>query len=273
MIEVIVIDLLNLSKGTQIRIATCEEAVQRYCELMETEEGRLSFPPIIVYRDSDGEYWIADGHHRIKAAIRRKLNTIVAEVREGSRADALWESVRANAKNGIMLTKADLHNAMVMLVKHTQKSNVAIAELIGFSDMTIKRYRDSISGSTNVEPDKTEKPEKSRRVGKDGKSYPSTTKKTSPPKAEPPRPEPAAKSPVSPPVAARKPEPPKPIPAPPAAPAPKPVEPQVEKPNRERELRVELREHVVPKFPRFQELRRIVGEAGYQRFVNDLFGI
>jgi uncharacterized ParB-like nuclease family protein len=45
-------------------------------------------PPVTVF-DLDGHLLLADGHHRVEAAQRLGRDTIKADVRQGSRGDAL----------------------------------------------------------------------------------------------------------------------------------------------------------------------------------------
>ena len=46
------------------------------------------FPPIVVF-EHGGQFILADGFHRVKAARKAKLSHILAEVRQGDRRDAL----------------------------------------------------------------------------------------------------------------------------------------------------------------------------------------
>ena len=56
--------------------------VVRYAQILD------SLPPIVVFDTVEG-LLLADGYHRVAAARRRGLETIEAEVRRGSRHDAL----------------------------------------------------------------------------------------------------------------------------------------------------------------------------------------
>ena len=44
-IEQISLSNLVLDRETQIRVKMCDDTIQRYATLMETEEGRAKFPP------------------------------------------------------------------------------------------------------------------------------------------------------------------------------------------------------------------------------------
>ena len=56
--------------------------VERYAQMLN------SLPPVVVF-DTGEELLLVDGHHRVAAARRRRLETIEAEVRHGTRQDAL----------------------------------------------------------------------------------------------------------------------------------------------------------------------------------------
>jgi ParB-like chromosome segregation protein Spo0J len=58
------------------------ERVARYAEILD------SLPPIVVFDTAEG-LLVADGYHRLAAARLRGKDTIEAEIRHGSRHDAL----------------------------------------------------------------------------------------------------------------------------------------------------------------------------------------
>jgi ParB-like chromosome segregation protein Spo0J len=65
--------------------------------------------PIVVYETPAGPL-VADGHHRIAAALERGCETIAAEVRTGSRHDALrYASATAAAERGMSIAAATEH--------------------------------------------------------------------------------------------------------------------------------------------------------------------
>ena len=63
-------------------------------------------PPIVVYETPEG-LLVADGHHRLAAARQRGLTTIAADVRTGTRSDALrYAAATAAAARGISVADA-----------------------------------------------------------------------------------------------------------------------------------------------------------------------
>src|SRR4051794_6433960 len=55
----------------------------------------IEFPPVVVYFDSE-DYWLSEGYHRCAAAANLGEETIKADVREGTRDDAMWNAAGSN---------------------------------------------------------------------------------------------------------------------------------------------------------------------------------
>ncbi len=64
--------------------------VERYAEMLD------ALPPVVVFDTKEG-LLLADGYHRLAAARRRGQETVEAEVRLGSRRDALWYAATVGA--------------------------------------------------------------------------------------------------------------------------------------------------------------------------------
>ena len=166
--EILLVDIF-LDRETQVRVTVSEETVQRYFDAMVDEAARDAFPPVTLFRDPKNRLWLADGHHRVMAAKRRKFTSILAVVRSGTQTDAIWEAAKANGRNGLQLSNVDIRRAIGMIVSvPPERSNRAIAEAIGCSYKTVERYRHEFSTGTAVPVE--------RRVGRDGKSRPATRK-------------------------------------------------------------------------------------------------
>ncbi len=83
--ESLPITLIRRDGGTQPRVAINQTTVEEYADDMR--EG-ASFPPVLLFFDST-DYWLADGYHRVEAALSIGLNEIAAVVRQGSQRDAV----------------------------------------------------------------------------------------------------------------------------------------------------------------------------------------
>ena len=162
------LDTIAVAAGTQVRSAINEDVVADYAERLA--EG-VTFPPVVVFRDGSQSY-LADGFHRVLASRREGREVIKAEVRPGTKTDALWYALGANRANGLRLTLADKQHAIrLALETWPEKSAVQLSTQIGCTDAYVGRIRAEVHTSMNL-PD--------RVIDKDGKSYPSTRRSTSP---------------------------------------------------------------------------------------------
>lgn len=102
--------------GTQPRAQLDMATLIEYTEAMQNG---ATFPPVTVYYDGDA-YWLADGFHRLHAAQDAGRGTLAAEVRQGTRRDAVLYSVGANAAHGLRRTNADKRRAVETLLADSE---------------------------------------------------------------------------------------------------------------------------------------------------------
>lgn len=57
-------------------------------------------PPVVVYRTPEG-LLLVDGYHRVAAALRLGRTSIEADIRDGTRSDALEFAIANAAKQGV----------------------------------------------------------------------------------------------------------------------------------------------------------------------------
>lgn len=151
---------IRLDGGTQPREEINEIVVGDYRDDMRN--GAV-FPPITVFYDGT-DYWLADGFHRYRAALdlydghETKDDTIEAEVRQGSRRDAILFAVGANATHGERRTSTDKRRAVETLLRDkewSQWSNYKIAKQCAVSEGTVRNIRESLTTKfTQLEPAK-----------------------------------------------------------------------------------------------------------------------
>jgi len=98
--------------GTQPRAGLDQFVIDDYAQAMA---GGATFPPVVVFYDG-ANYWLADGFHRAKATGQAGLEMVEAEVRQGTRRDAVLFSVGANATHGLRRTNADKRRAVETLL-------------------------------------------------------------------------------------------------------------------------------------------------------------
>lgn len=109
----LLVDAIRRDGGTQPRAAMDGDLVTEYAEAMEAG---ATFPPVTVYYDG-AVYWLADGFHRVMAVERLGWYEIPAEVRQGTRRDAVLASAGANATHGARRTNADKRRAVMALLE------------------------------------------------------------------------------------------------------------------------------------------------------------
>ncbi len=110
------------------------------------------FPPIVVFFDGD-QYHLADGFHRVSAAVHLGLTTISADMREGSKRDAeFFAMTEANSTHGLQLTRDDKRKRaqhLLMDDEWSQLSNREIARRTGVSHTFVAYVRESLSSPQN----------------------------------------------------------------------------------------------------------------------------
>jgi len=89
-----------------------EETAEDYGRAMKDGE---KLPPIIVFRNGKNHF-LADGWHRLEGAKKFGEKDIEADVRKGSRRDAILFAVGANHKHGLRRTNADKRKAVEIVL-------------------------------------------------------------------------------------------------------------------------------------------------------------
>lgn len=112
------VEIVKLERdGLQTRVGLDERTVAEYVEAMEAG---ASFPAVTVYLDTAGKYYLADGFHRVEAAVRRGEKRILAHVVPGERIDALKHALGANADHGLRRTNEDKRRALEIAWENRQ---------------------------------------------------------------------------------------------------------------------------------------------------------
>lgn len=180
---------LRRDGGTQVRAEMASATVDEYRAALDAG---AAFPPVVVFFDGT-DHWLADGFHRVAAHEAAGLPDVLAEVRPGTKRDALWHALSANRRHGLPMSSDDKRKAIGLMLSDPEwstMSNRAIAAELGVSDHTVSKLRGEAATAQNAQlPERT--------VGKDGKARP-TKRATKPtadaapsaetPPAAPPRP-------------------------------------------------------------------------------------
>ncbi len=175
--QLIDMSVVRIDGDTQPRTAINPGIVQEYAEALEAG---VEFPAVTVVHDG-AMYWLVDGFHRFFAHRRLNRPQIRAEVIAGELADARWLSVAANKAHGLRRTNEDKAKAVVKALKlRPELSNPAIAEHVGVSVETVRRYREVLERQKAAQEARSPKaaqpaqgahcaPCESTRVGRDGR--------------------------------------------------------------------------------------------------------
>jgi hypothetical protein len=106
------LDGISLDEEIQSRVELSQEYVREYAKDLL---GDHRFPPVIIFNDGEN-YYLADGFHRYEAHKIAGLETIRAEVRDGSKRDAILFAVGCNSAHGKRRTNQDKRKAVEKLL-------------------------------------------------------------------------------------------------------------------------------------------------------------
>ncbi len=157
---------IKLDGGTQSRAGINQQIIEEYAQLWR--EG-VKFPPVVVFYDGQS-YWLADGFHRCISATAVLILEIEADIRQGTRREAVLFSVGANGNHGLRRTNEDKRRAVSNLLsdEEWQKwSDRAIAKQCGVSNSFVGKIRGELPPSVNgtqIEPE-------TRQVTRQGTTY------------------------------------------------------------------------------------------------------
>lgn len=153
------LDKIVTSAGTQIRASIDSDTVNEYAEGMQEKN---QFPPVVVFHNGS-QFILADGFHRVMAANRNGSKSISAEIRKGTKADALRFALGANVAHGLKRTNADKRRSVELaLAEWPNVSDRQIAEICAVGDHLVADVR-----STNCVNPAVDQPQP--RIGKDGR--------------------------------------------------------------------------------------------------------
>jgi len=138
---------IQTNGGTQPRAGINEQHVQ---DLIEAINRGDTLPAVDVYFDGS-QYWLYDGFHRVEAHNRCRKSTILANIHQGTQADAQWASYGANPGHGLKRTNEDKKRAVLAALRHPNAaslSNVQIAAHVHVDEGTIRNYRTQMEASS-----------------------------------------------------------------------------------------------------------------------------
>lgn len=153
--EMIACDNIEATAATQVRVRLSPDVIDEYAE--DLKNG-ADMPPIVVFREAGSERNIlADGFHRLRAAINVGWEQIGCTVYEGRMQEALQYALGANQEHGLRRTNADKRHAVEMALKDpeiSQRSQGEIAEICRVHRRTVIRIQNDIVAPKDKKPDK-----------------------------------------------------------------------------------------------------------------------
>lgn len=125
MITTINLSSIRTDGGTQSRAAIDQQVADDYASAMS--DGAL-LPPVTVFHDGT-HYWLADGFHRVHAAVGLGWLQVDAAVRQGTQRDAVLFSLSANAVHGLRRSNADKRRAVEVVLADPEWSTWSQGEI------------------------------------------------------------------------------------------------------------------------------------------------
>ena len=147
--------------GTQAREGIKQNTVNEYTEAIRNGD---NFPPVVVFNDGE-TLWLADGFHRVAAALNAGLEEIFVEMKEGTIHDAKWYALGANKDHGERMSNADKRCAVTMVLQDEELSKLSDREIATQCKVTqpfVSKIRKDLSDNGyhfNVQENQT-KPER-----------------------------------------------------------------------------------------------------------------
>ncbi len=138
---------IRLDGATQQRAKIPKDGVEEYAKLMKLDN--VEFPPVVVFFDGK-DNWLADGFMRYEARKSCLRTDIEAEIRHGTKRDAILFSVGANAGHGLKRTNADKRKAVRVLLNDEEWRKLSarqIAKLAGVHHDLVVTLRQEVAES------------------------------------------------------------------------------------------------------------------------------
>jgi hypothetical protein len=144
------LDSIRIDGGTQPRAAIDEPAVADYAEALKRG---AKLPPAVVFNDGT-HHWLADGFHRYHGARAAGLDSLLVEIHEGTKRDAVLYSVGANATNGLRRTNDDKRKAVTTLLQDDEWrtwTDREIASVCSVAHSFVAKVRAEVKASLDSE--------------------------------------------------------------------------------------------------------------------------
>lgn len=164
--QVLYLEIAKIERDAdlQARVGLNAEVVKEYAEQMSAG---ATFPPVLVFA-RPGAWSLVDGFHRVAARELLGFTTVLAEMREGTREEAIWKGLTVNQNHGLRRSNDDKHRCVVKALTHPRAqmlSDRQLASHCGVHHYTVGRIRQQLERSQVIEVRDT------RLVTRGGVSY------------------------------------------------------------------------------------------------------
>lgn len=162
----LLIEQINNSTDTQGRAGIDEDHV---ADLRTAWEEKKEIPALLVFFDGT-EYWLADGFHRLAAAVLAKRASVPCDIQKGTKREAWLASLAANRIHGLRRTHADKRRVVTLALNDDELvkwSDGRIADHVGVSQNFVGEIRAQLKSNLSSPDAKTALEPK---IGLDGKA-------------------------------------------------------------------------------------------------------
>jgi hypothetical protein len=146
--------LINISEITadsliQPRETLNKEKLTEYGKILSNGE---DLDPVDLCYDGS-VYWLADGFHRLEVYRLASKTHIPADIRQGTRRDAILVGIERNVKHGLGLTLAERKNAARRLLLDSEWrvwSNRKIGRICGLNHETVSAIKNNLNSNQSI---------------------------------------------------------------------------------------------------------------------------
>jgi len=119
------IEGIKTHEQLQPRVEMDQTLIDEYADAVTNG---AKFPAVTVFQDS-GEFWLADGYHRLAAFKKIGALDIPVEIHQGTFREAVLFSISANATHGKRRTNEDKRKAVMTLLSDMEWGNWSDSEI------------------------------------------------------------------------------------------------------------------------------------------------
>jgi hypothetical protein len=163
MAERVLLKHIIVDQNVQAREKRDEERVALFAALY-ADKSELSLAPVILIKTEEGLV-LADGFTRVEGARQAGVEAVEADIRPGTKRDAILTNIEVNAKHGAPLTLKERRRALQRLLmdsERSQESDRLLGQRCGLDHKTVGKLRAELAPATVHE---------SRTARRKGKAY------------------------------------------------------------------------------------------------------